>query len=141
MTSALAPLSNVAALAHTATAYVRRTPAPEPASIMLHPRQRSFDIQPGTEVGDSAVAVLGSLMVWTHPLVAVTGDWWHTSRGSLHIALTGRLGNGIGVRVYDGIPIASTHGLITLPKGERESVIPDEIYRLALALRDKENPR
>jgi hypothetical protein len=141
MSTALAPLSNIDALATAATAYVRRTPAPEPASIMLHPRQRSIDIQPGIQLGDNAVAVLGSLMVWTHPLVALTGDWWHTSRGSLHITLTGRLGNGIGVLVYDGIPIASTHGLITLAKGKRESVTPDEIYRLALALRDKENPR
>ncbi|MYW97189.1 hypothetical protein G3I59_42895 [Amycolatopsis rubida] len=134
MTTALVTASDTARLATVAARYVRDTPAPDPASIMLLPGQRRIEIQPSVDFGDP-VAILGALLIWTHRLTGITGEWWHTSGGRLHILLTGRGPCGIEFRIYSGIAYQAVRRHVVLAKGARESVTPDELYRLALELR------
>ncbi|HVV09234.1 hypothetical protein [Amycolatopsis sp.] len=136
MTAALTPLANVPKLAATLIRYVRATPAPEPATVTIHPGQNQVSLQPA--YSPDPVHALGALLIWTHRLTGVTGDWWHTTGGDLHITLTGRGPHGITFSVYGGIPHRVVQRLVRLPRGERESVTPDELYRLALELRTRQ---
>ncbi|HWD04077.1 MAG TPA: hypothetical protein VG674_16685 [Amycolatopsis sp.] len=134
MTTALTSTSGTARLAAVVTRWVRETPAPEPASISLRPERREVALQPSTVFGDP-VATLGALLIWTHQLTGITGDWWHTAGGDLHITLTGRGPCGVTVQVYSSIPYRIARSQVALAKGKTESVTPDELYRLALELR------
>jgi hypothetical protein len=135
MTAALVSLTGVAKLAAVAVALVRDTPAPEPCHVSLDPGVQTVDIQPTTVDRTDPVGVLGTLLIWTHRLTGVTGDWWHTPRGDLHISLIGRGPGGIRVKVYNSIPYRQVRRHVALDTGARESVTPDELYRLALELR------
>ncbi len=132
MTTALAPLEGVAKLAAIATRMVRETPAPEPFSIDLHPGTFSISIQPGG-VNDP-VEVIGALLIWTHSLTGLHGDWWHTSAGQLHITLRGRGPSGTRVKVYSSFSYSLARRHVDLREGDQETVTPDELYRLALEL-------
>jgi hypothetical protein len=133
MTTALTPLAAVAKLATTAARYITATPAPETVAITLYPKVNRIDIQPG--VSSDSVQVLGGLLIWTHSLTGISGTWWHTNSGNLHITLTGRGPHGITVRVYDSFPYRHAAAHVPLAAGEKDSVTPDELYRLALELR------
>ncbi|MFF0149637.1 hypothetical protein ATK36_1249 [Amycolatopsis sulphurea] len=132
--SAPASVPDTARLTAVAARYVRDTPAPDPASISLYPGLRRIDIQPSVPSWDR-VAVLDSLLIWTHQLTGITGDWWHTPGGDLHITLTGRGPCGVTVRVYDAFPYRTVRQHVALTEGASESVTPGELYRLALELR------
>ncbi|WP_199432572.1 hypothetical protein [Qaidamihabitans albus] len=136
MTTAITPLGNVAKLALVARRHVTTTPAPEPCTVTLYPHDQTISLQP--RVRYEPVAVLGALLIWTHRLTGIIGRWWHTPGGVLHITLTGRGPYGTRIKVYSGFPYeqASTH--LRLEQGRRESVTPDELYRLALTLRTRE---
>lgn len=134
MTTAVAPLSAVPKLAGAVMRYVAATPAPEPASITLFPDMNRVDFQP--EVNRDPVQAIGALLVWTHRLTGITGTWSRTIKdGPIHATLTGRGPHGITFRVFTGLSYRPLARLITLPLGHRESVTPDELYRLALELR------
>jgi hypothetical protein len=135
MTAALVPLTGVAKLAAVAVAYVRDTPAPEPCYITLNPGDNEIDLQPDVPFGRDPVIVLGALLVWTHRLTGITGTWTHGTDGALFISLTGRGPSGVHIRVYSSIPYRAARRHVALVKGFRESVTPDELYRLALELR------
>ncbi|MEU4245827.1 hypothetical protein AB0F15_00260 [Amycolatopsis sp. NPDC026612] len=134
MTAALVPLTGVAKLAAVAVAYVRDTPAPEPVHLSLDPGFHRVDVQPDIPRADP-VGVLGALLIWTHRLTGVTGEWWHTPGGELHITLTGRGPCGVSFLVYSSIPYRTARRHVALAASARESVTPDELYRLALELR------
>ncbi|MDS0137570.1 MULTISPECIES: hypothetical protein [unclassified Amycolatopsis] len=138
MTAALVPLTGVAKLAAVAVTYVRDTPAPEPCYLALNPGSQTVEIQPDVRRVDP-VGVLGTLLVWTHRLTGITGDWWHTSSGELHITLTGRSPSGVRFLVYSSFPYRAARRHVALTAGARESVTPDELYRLALELRKGQN--
>jgi len=138
MTVALVSLDGVAKLAAIATRLVQETPAPEPASVCLTPGTSSISIQPS--VGNDPVTVIGSLLIWTHSLTGLHGDWWRTAHGTLHITLRGRGPSGSRVCVYDAFPYSIARRYITLRKGDHETVTPDELYLLALEIaKQKEN--
>ncbi|ANN19736.1 hypothetical protein SD37_31700 [Amycolatopsis orientalis] len=138
MTTALVSLEGVAKLAAIATRLIRETPAPEPASVCLTPGTSSVSIQPS--VGRDPVTVIGSLLVWTHSLTGLHGDWWHTSAGDLHITLHGRGPSGARVKVYSSFPYSRARKHLGLRKGDHETVTPDELYLLALEIaKQKEN--
>ncbi|NKQ53315.1 hypothetical protein HFP15_10520 [Amycolatopsis sp. K13G38] len=139
MTTALTPLATVPKLAAAVIRYVHATPAPEPVAVTLAPRDHEVSLQP--RHSSDPVHTLGSLLVWTHRLTGVTGDWWHTASRDLHITLTGRGPHGITFRVYAGIPHRLVKRHVRLAPGARESVTPDEVYRLALTLRDEQDRR
>lgn len=132
MTTALAPLEGVAKLAAVATRLVRETPAPEPFSVRLEPGTFSITIQPGA-MGDP-VTEIGALLIWTHLLTGLKGNWWHTSVGRLHIELNGRGPSGTRVCVYGSVPYSVARRHVALRKGDHESVTPDELYLLALEI-------
>jgi len=136
MTTAVAPLGNIAKLATVAVRYVRDTPAPEPCDISISPSTHTISIQPTVTYPAEPVNVLGTLLIWTHRLTGVTGDWWHIPSGDLHITLTGRGPCGTHIRVYSSFRYRDARPHVQLAKAERESVTPDELYRLALELRD-----
>lgn len=138
MTTALAPLEGVAKLAAVATRLVRETPAPEPFSLSLEPGTHSITIH--VNAGTDPVTVIGSLLIWTHALTGLHGDWWHTERGSLHITLHGRGPFGTRVQVYSSFPYSLARKHLALRKGDHETVTPDELYLLALEIaKQKEN--
>ncbi|WP_037317199.1 hypothetical protein [Amycolatopsis orientalis] len=138
MTTALVPLTGVAKLAAIATRLVRETPAPEPASVCLTPGTSSISIQP--DAGTDPVTVIGSLLVWTHSLTGLHGDWWHTSSGQLHMTFRGRGPSRSQVCVYDAFPYSLARKHLALRKGDHETVTPDELYLLALEIaKQKEN--
>jgi len=132
VTTALVPLEGVAKLAAIATRLIRETPAPEPASVCLTPGTSSISIQPS--VGNDPVTVIGSLLVWTHCLTGLQGDWWRTAHGSLHITFRGRGPSGSRVCVYDAFPYSLAQKHLALRKGDHETVTPDELYLLALEI-------
>ncbi|MEU5257337.1 hypothetical protein [Amycolatopsis sp. NPDC021455] len=134
MTAALVPLTGIAKLATVAVTYVGDTPAPEPCYLSLNPSSHTVEIQPDVRRA-APVAVLGALLVWTHRLTGVTGDWWHTPGGDLRITLTGRGPCGVRFLVYSSITYGTARRHVALAKNARESVTPDELYRLALELR------
>ncbi|WP_326945734.1 hypothetical protein OG439_40340 [Amycolatopsis sp. NBC_01307] len=134
MTAALVPVTGVAKLAAIAVTYVRDTPAPEPTYLSLDLGSHRVDIQPDVS-RTNPVTVLGALLVWAHRLTGVTGDWWHTPGGDLHITLTGRGPCGVSFVVYSSIAYRVARRHVALAVGARESVTPDELYRLALELR------
>ncbi|WP_370970086.1 hypothetical protein [Amycolatopsis sp. cg9] len=134
MTAALVPLTGVAKLAAVAVTYVRDTPAPEPCYLALNPGSHAVEIQPDVRQA-TPVTVLGTLLVWTHRLTGINGDWWHTPGGELHITLTGRGPSGVRFLVYSSFPYRVARRHVALAAGARESVTPDELYRLALELR------
>ncbi len=136
MTTALAPLTGVAKLAAVATKLVRETPAPEPFSVTLHPGTFNISIQP--DAGSDPVTVIGSLLIWTHGLTGLHGDWWHTRDGQLHITLNGRGPSGTKVRVYDSFPYSRARRHLSLRKGDHETVTPDELYLIALEIAKQE---
>lgn len=139
MTTALSPLARVPKLARVAAQYVKAVPAPEPVSILLLPSQNQIDIQP--ESTWDPVNTVAALLIWAHKLTGITGGWWHTPGGYLHITLTGRGPYGVGMRIYSGFPYARAAHLLNLAPDTTESVTPDELYRLALEIRaSKENP-
>lgn len=135
MTAALVPLTGVAKLAAVAVAYVRDTPALEPCYITLNPAGNEIDLQPDVPLGRDPVIVLGALLVWTHRLTGIAGTWTHGTDDALFISLTGRGPSGVRIRVYSSIPYQAARRHVVLNKGNRESVTPDELYRLALELR------
>ncbi|WP_410600466.1 hypothetical protein [Amycolatopsis sp. lyj-90] len=132
MTTALAPLERVAKLAAIATHLARETPAPEPFSMRLEPGTFSIAIQPGHS-GD-AVTEIGALLIWTHLLTGLKGEWWHTNSGRLHIELNGRGPSGARVSVYSSISYTLARKHLALRKGDHETVTPDELYLLALEI-------
>ena len=134
MTASLAPLGTVTRLATVAERYIRDIPTPDPASVTLYPGTGLIEIQPGGSRVSSPVATLGGLLVWTYSLTGVTGDWWHTSEGNLHITLYGRGPCGVRFKVYSSIRYHAASHVLALRKGDQESVTPDELYRLALEL-------
>jgi hypothetical protein len=133
MTTALTPLGNVAKLATIAERYVTTTPAPDPMDITLYPGKQEISLQPSIEF--DPVAVLGSLLIWTHRLTGITGNWWRTASNDLHITLNGRGPAGVRFRVYSSFAYRHARSHVSLAKGDTESVTPDELYRLALELR------
>jgi len=135
MTNSLAPLGTVTKLATVAERYIRDMPAPDPFSVTLYPGTGMIQIQPGGCSSATPVATLGALLVWTYPLTGVTGDWWRTAEGQLHITLRGRGPCGVRFKVYSSIPYRTARHVVVLHKGDQESVTPDELYRLALEIR------
>ncbi|OZM73568.1 hypothetical protein CFN78_08515 [Amycolatopsis antarctica] len=136
MSQQLVSLSTVTTLALAASRYVDSTPAPTPARVALNPHSRCIEIQPRVGYQAPAVEVLGSLMVWTHRLSGITATWWCPAPDRLHITITGRLAPGITARVYDEIPTTACRSLMVLPGDSPETVTADELYVLAMALRD-----
>ncbi|HVV09221.1 hypothetical protein [Amycolatopsis sp.] len=136
MTTAMTTLSGIPKIAAALVRYVRDTPAPEPTSVMLYPDKNAVDIQPSH--GPDPVQTIGSLLIWTHRLTGITGEWWRTPGGDLFTILTGRGPHGITYGVYGAIPYRAVQRLVRLPQGERESVTPDELYQLALELRTRQ---
>lgn len=137
MTAALVALTGVAKLATVARLYIRDTPAPEPCFVTLDTNANQIDIQPPTR--RDPVELLGALLVWSHRLTGITGTWTHTRDEHLHIILAGRGPSGVRIRVYSSIPFEYADGHVALAAGARESVTPDELYRLALEIRKGQN--
>lgn len=135
MTTALSPLSTVATLAHTALHYITSVPLPEPAHVTLMPHENRIKILPRVHNYNDPVAVIGSLLLWSHRLTGITGEQWYTPSAHLHITLRGRLHNGIRIEIYDGIPYNTVRAHVRLKPRDIESITPDELYRLALDLR------
>ncbi|WAL66620.1 hypothetical protein ORV05_02040 [Amycolatopsis cynarae] len=135
MSTELAPVATISALATAAQRLIRITPAPTPSSVTLISPTRTIDLQPGWT--PDPVHRLAGLLVWTHSLTGLTGTWWHTEDGHLYISLVGRGPFGVTVNTYSSIPFRLVKRLVRLPQGERESVTPDELYRLAIALREQ----
>lgn len=133
MSAALVALRGVDKLTAVARQVVRDTPAPEPCFVTLDVRENQIDIQPSGS--RDPVEVLGDLLVWTHTLTGITGTWSCTSDGRLFITLSGRGPSGVRVRVYSSIPFDVARGYVTRPADGGESVTPDELYQLALAIR------
>ncbi|WP_326944523.1 hypothetical protein OG439_32555 [Amycolatopsis sp. NBC_01307] len=134
MSAALVTLSGVDKLTAVARQVVRDTPAPEPCFVSLDVRMSQIDIQPSG--GRDPVEALGTLLVWTHTLTGITGTWFCTRDGDLFITLAGRGPSGVQVRVYSSIPFDGARGYVTRPADGGESVTPDELYQLALSIRE-----
>jgi hypothetical protein len=133
MSAALDTLTGLDKLADVARQVVRDTPAPEPSVITIYPSRNEVNIQPPHT--SDPVAALGMLLVWTHRLTGITGTWTHTDDKHLHVSFSGRGPAGVGIRVYGSIPFDFARDYVALRAGKRESVTPDELYRLALAIR------
>ncbi|MEU0794723.1 hypothetical protein ABZ342_32070 [Amycolatopsis sp. NPDC005961] len=133
MSAALDTLTGLDKLADVARQVVRDTPAPEPSVITIYPSQNELTFQPPHQ--RDPVAALGTLLVWTHQLTGITGRWTHTDDQQLHVSFAGRGPGGVRIRVYGSIPFDFARGYVALRAGGRESVTPDELYRLALEIR------
>lgn len=139
MTTTLTLTPTVARLAAAAVQFIQSVPLPESASIHLQPGEQQIAIQPKADRTDPT-AVLGSLLLWSYRLTGITATQWHTPSGQLHITITGRTQPGISIQLYAGVPFSAVREHIQLEPGDTESVTPDELYHLALALRSSSAP-
>lgn len=138
MTTALTTVTRITRMATAAARYIDTVPAPEPAVVTLYPGGDVVKIQPSL-YGKDAVQVLGALLIWSHQLTGITGRWHHLNDGTVLINLTGRGPYGIRFNIYYSLPHADIRRHVALPPGARESVTPDELYRLGLQIRTSQN--
>lgn len=116
-----------AQLASALAGFLATNALPDPATVELAVYARRIEIQPAVTAYTDPVAVLGSLLLWTRTLAAVTAQWSRTRDNFLHISIRGRLACGIQIQVYKSVPYDTVREWVLLAPGEDDAVSLDEL--------------